>query len=55
MEKLLDYLSEVELDANVGYGFIGASLLIYMGIAISKAIYWYGISTNNVVQSAINL
>jgi hypothetical protein len=41
MEKLLNYLSQIELDANVGYGFIGASLLIYMGIALSKAIYGY--------------
>ncbi|KAF2489056.1 P-loop containing nucleoside triphosphate hydrolase protein [Lophium mytilinum] len=41
MEKLLEYLSRPELDANVGYGFIGASLLIYAGIAISSALYWY--------------
>ena len=41
MEKLLNYLSQPELDANVGYGFIGASLLIYLGIAISMGFYWY--------------
>jgi ABC-type multidrug transport system fused ATPase/permease subunit len=41
MEKLLNYLSQAELEANVGYGFIGASLLIYLGIATSKAVYWY--------------
>ncbi|PYH94822.1 putative ABC multidrug transporter [Aspergillus ellipticus CBS 707.79] len=41
IEKLLDYLSRAQLDANVGYGFIGASLLIYLGIAISTALYWY--------------
>lgn len=41
MEKLLDYLSQPELDANVGYGLIGASFLIYSGIAISMAFYWY--------------
>jgi hypothetical protein len=41
MEKLLQYLSQSELDENNGYGFIGASLLIYLGIAISSAIYWY--------------
>jgi hypothetical protein len=41
MEKLLQYLSQSELDTNNGYGFIGASLLIYLGIAISSAIYWY--------------
>jgi len=27
--------------ANVGYGFIGASILIYGGIAVSTALYWY--------------
>ncbi|CAI7648203.1 unnamed protein product [Penicillium palitans] len=41
LEKLLDYLSKTELDANVGYGFIGASLLIYSGLAISTGFYWY--------------
>ena len=44
IEKLLDYLSQSELDANTGYGFIGASFLIYLGIAISTAFYWYGIA-----------
>ncbi|KAH0376384.1 putative ABC multidrug transporter, partial [Aureobasidium melanogenum] len=41
IEKMLDYLSSSELDANVGYGLIGASVLIYFGIAISTALYWY--------------
>ncbi|KAJ5699379.1 hypothetical protein N7536_002392 [Penicillium majusculum] len=41
LEKLLDYLSKAELDKNVGYGFIGASLLIYSGLAISSGFYWY--------------
>jgi hypothetical protein len=41
IEKLLDYLSQPQLDANVGYGFVGASILIYSGIAISRAFYWY--------------
>ncbi|KAI5212502.1 multidrug resistance-like protein [Aureobasidium subglaciale] len=40
IESLLDHLSQSELDANVGYGFIGASVLIYSGIAISTALYW---------------
>lgn len=40
IEKLLEYLSHPELDANFGYGFIGASILIYSGIAISRALYW---------------
>jgi hypothetical protein len=52
MEKLLDYLSQPELDANIGYGFIGASLLIYSGIAISLALYWYSElrSSNSMVR-----
>ncbi|KAE9363954.1 putative ABC multidrug transporter [Stipitochalara longipes BDJ] len=41
LEQLLDYLSQPKLDANVGYGFIGASFLIYAGIAISTALSWY--------------
>lgn len=41
LEKLLDHLSKPEVDANVGYGFIGASILIYSGIAISTALCWY--------------
>lgn len=41
IEKLLDHLSKPEIDANVGYGFIGASVLIYSGIAISTALCWY--------------
>lgn len=41
IEKLLDYLTESEADPNIGYGFIGASLLIYLGIGISTALYWY--------------
>ncbi|CAH0045091.1 unnamed protein product [Clonostachys solani] len=41
IEKLLEHLSKSEIDVNVGYGFIGASLLIYAGIAISTALYWY--------------
>ena len=41
VHSILDYLSKPELDANFGYGFIGASVLIYSGIAISTALYWY--------------
>jgi hypothetical protein len=40
MERPLDYLSEPKLDANIGYGFIGATFLIYSGIAVSMAFYW---------------
>ncbi|KAM5484573.1 hypothetical protein MaudMau93_005792 [Microsporum audouinii] len=41
IERLLDHLAQPTIDANVGYGFIGASILIYSGIAISTAFYWY--------------
>ncbi|KAH8673178.1 putative ABC multidrug transporter [Ilyonectria robusta] len=41
LEKLLHHLAKSEVDANVGYGFIGASVLIYSGIAISTALCWY--------------
>ncbi|BDD60059.1 hypothetical protein MAP00_005223 [Monascus purpureus] len=41
IERMLNYLSQSELDANIGYGFIGASMLIYSGVAISTAFYWY--------------
>jgi hypothetical protein len=44
IEKLLVYLSQPEPNANIGYGLIGASMLIYSGIAISYALYWYGSS-----------
>ncbi|KAI8932966.1 hypothetical protein NX059_010435 [Plenodomus lindquistii] len=41
LESLTNYLSEPELDANTGYGFIGAAFFIYSGIAVSMAFYWY--------------
>lgn len=41
IETLLNYLAEPTLDPNVGYGLIGASFLIYSGIAISMAFTWY--------------
>ncbi|KAL1844981.1 hypothetical protein VTK73DRAFT_1393 [Phialemonium thermophilum] len=40
IEKVLDYLSQSELDGNTGYGLIGASVLIYTGIAVSNSLYW---------------
>ncbi|RYC64367.1 hypothetical protein CHU98_g1837 [Xylaria longipes] len=40
-QSLLEYLSRPERDPNVGYGFIGASILIYSGIAVSAALCWY--------------
>lgn len=39
IQKLLDYLAKDELDPKVGYGFIGASLFIYAGIALCWAFH----------------
>ncbi|KAF5654517.1 major facilitator family transporter [Fusarium sp. NRRL 25303] len=41
IEKLLDHLSQPEIEANVGYGFVGAAILIYLGMAVSAALCWY--------------
>jgi ATP-binding cassette subfamily C (CFTR/MRP) protein 1 len=43
VETLLTYLQEPDADnaGNVGKGLIGASVLIYLGIAFSTAFYWY--------------
>ncbi|KAI1180557.1 putative ABC multidrug transporter [Nemania sp. FL0916] len=41
IQSLLEYLSKPERDPNAGYGFIGASVFIYSGIAISSALCWY--------------
>ncbi|KAI8628802.1 putative ABC multidrug transporter [Xylariaceae sp. FL1651] len=43
INSLLKYLAEppTTAPANIGYGFIGASILIYSGIALSTALYWY--------------
>jgi hypothetical protein len=40
-ERLLEYLSELHREPSVGYGLIGASILIYVGIAVSSSLYWY--------------
>ncbi|KAI0602863.1 ATPase-like protein [Biscogniauxia sp. FL1348] len=43
IHTLLDYMEEAaEISSqNTGYGLIGAAILIYTGIAISTAFYWY--------------
>ena len=41
IETLVDHLSKPDVEANIGYGLIGASVLIYSGIAISTALCWY--------------
>lgn len=41
INALLSYLEEAEPSKNSGYGLVGATILIYLGIAISFALYWY--------------
>ncbi|KAJ0162666.1 Canalicular multispecific organic anion transporter 1 [Colletotrichum tanaceti] len=43
IESLLNYLQEPEgaSSSNKGYGFIGAAMLIYLGMATSLSLYWY--------------
>ncbi|KAI5861411.1 ABC multidrug transporter [Durotheca rogersii] len=43
ISSLLQRLSQTEtaFPDNISYGFIGASICIYSGIAISTAFYWY--------------
>ena len=41
IESLLDYLAQDKLNPNTGYGFIGAGLLIYAGIAFCEAFHRY--------------
>ncbi|KAK4160538.1 P-loop containing nucleoside triphosphate hydrolase protein [Cladorrhinum sp. PSN259] len=41
IQRLLEHLTRPDIDDNVGYGFIGASVLIYSGIAISTALFCY--------------
>jgi len=43
IQTLLDHLQHPadESSKNVGYGIIGATILIYVGIAASGAFYWY--------------
>ena len=43
IESLIGYLARpaASVSANTGYGLIGASSLIYSGIALSTALHWY--------------
>jgi ATP-binding cassette subfamily C (CFTR/MRP) protein 1 len=43
INSLLDYLQRAPENSsrNEGYGLIGATILIYTGIAVSTAFYWY--------------
>lgn len=41
ISTLLNYLQQPTKAANDGYGIIGATMLVYTGIAVSGAFYWY--------------
>lgn len=41
INALLSYLEQPTPSKNVGYGLIGATVLIYLGIAVTFALYWY--------------
>ncbi|KIX92416.1 uncharacterized protein Z520_11891 [Fonsecaea multimorphosa CBS 102226] len=43
INSILDVMSgpSTEESVNYGYGFIGATALIYSGLAVSTALYWY--------------
>lgn len=43
INSILSYLQEPSTtrDPNIAYGLIGATIIIYIGIALSTALYWY--------------
>lgn len=41
INTLLSHLEETNPSKNDGYGLIGATILIYLGIAVTFALYWY--------------
>ncbi|KAH7257946.1 P-loop containing nucleoside triphosphate hydrolase protein [Fusarium tricinctum] len=41
IHALLEYLLHKDVPKNHGYGLIGAAAIIYAGIAISDALFWY--------------
>ncbi|KAG8161139.1 hypothetical protein KVR01_009403 [Diaporthe batatas] len=41
INTLLSHLEEPNPSKNAGYGLIGATILIYLSIAITFALYWY--------------
>ncbi|KAL1862998.1 hypothetical protein Daus18300_008154 [Diaporthe australafricana] len=41
INALLSHLEEPNPSKNVGYGLIGTTILIYLGIAVTFALYWY--------------
>ncbi|KAJ4312580.1 hypothetical protein N0V84_009863 [Fusarium piperis] len=41
IRSLINYLQHPEASRGIGYGLMGAAVLIYAGIAASHALYWY--------------
>ncbi|KAI1338782.1 P-loop containing nucleoside triphosphate hydrolase protein [Xylariaceae sp. FL0016] len=41
ISSILDYLQQPSASPTIGYGLIGATSLVYTGIAVSGALYWY--------------
>ncbi|KAG2163329.1 hypothetical protein VTO58DRAFT_110787 [Aureobasidium pullulans] len=42
LKRLLDYLNNSDTESvNIGYGIIGAYLIVYVGLATTSAIYWH--------------
>ncbi|EWY89729.1 hypothetical protein FOYG_10530 [Fusarium oxysporum NRRL 32931] len=41
IHALLEYLTEKDVPKNHGYGLIGAATIIYAGVAVSDALFWY--------------
>lgn len=39
--KFLNFLEDLSLSVNVGYGLVAAYGLVYLGIALSQALYWH--------------
>ncbi|CAG7561621.1 unnamed protein product [Fusarium equiseti] len=41
LNRLLVFLNDTSQPINIGYGLIGAYGLVYIGIALSQALYWH--------------
>ncbi|KAL5448960.1 hypothetical protein PMIN07_004119 [Paraphaeosphaeria minitans] len=41
LRRLLKYLADDEQNPNIGYGLVGAYGVVYIGMAITNALYWH--------------
>lgn len=41
LSRFLEFLQDTTQPANIGYGLIGAYGVVYLGIAVSQALYWH--------------